>query len=475
MDDKDIKSQEQRLQVLAALTSRLNLAAQMGQQYGGDRDIYQALGYPLTINYVDYLAKYMRQDIAKAIIDRPVNATWQGELEIMESDDDKETPLEKAWVELDNRLGITNRFVRLDKLSGIGQYGALLFGFSDTRNREMFKEPVQGKPQLLYIKPLGEGSAVISTWERRTSNPRFGLPVLYDVTVSDPSGLTSSTIKVHYTRILHVTDDTLESEIVGAPRLEVVYNRLLDLEKIVGGDAEMFWRGARPGFQGKVDDGYQMTPTMEEDLIDQIDEYEHNLRRILINKGVTYEAMTQAIADPASHVDTQITMIAAVKGIPKRILSGSERGELSSAEDKGEWLTLIQARRETFAEPRIVRPFIDKCIEFGVLPKPVGGQYTVVWRDLFSVSELQKVEIGQKRALALKDYLNAPGADYVVPPLAFTKWFLGFTDAQVELIEEMRKELASQEPEVTPEEEAQMREEEERRQAENQNEEGEER
>ena len=70
------------LKVFSDLTHRLALASQMGFQYRGDRDVYQALGYPLqaSLNYNQYYERYLRQDIAKAIIDRPVKASWKGEL-----------------------------------------------------------------------------------------------------------------------------------------------------------------------------------------------------------------------------------------------------------------------------------------------------------------------------------------------------------------------------------------------------------
>ena len=126
----------------------------------------------------------------------------------------------------------------------------------------------------------------------------------------------------------------LEDEVNGLPRLEAVFNRLLDLEKIVGGSAEMFWRGARPGFQGIVSEGYNMTDEDIDELQKQLDEYEHGLRRFLINRGVSLDALAQQVSDPRNHVDVQLQMISAITGIPRRILTGSERGELASTEDR---------------------------------------------------------------------------------------------------------------------------------------------
>jgi len=211
---------------------------------------------------------------------------------------------------------------------------------------------------------------------------------------------------------------------------------------LVGGDAEMFWRGARPGYAGSLEKDYQMTDTTMSDLQDQIDEYEHNLRRILVNEGVNLESLAQQIADPKNHVDIQIQMISAVTGIPKRILTGSERGELSSEQDTGEWLAYVQGRREEYAEPRIIRPFIDRCIELKILPQSKSG-YTVQWDDLFSISKKDKAEINRINSEALKAYFSQPLATEMFPFDAFLEYVMGMSPEQIDRINTLREEQAA--------------------------------
>ena len=45
-------------------------------------------------------------------------------------------------------------------------------------------------------------------------------------------------------------------------------------------------------------------------------------------------------------------------------------------------MSQIQERHEQFAEPSILRPFIDRLIWLGALPAPVG--YEVEWPSLFT-------------------------------------------------------------------------------------------
>jgi len=440
--------------LMSQLVGRAQLAAKLGQQYGTDRNIYEALGYKIEITYADYASRYLRQDIAKAIIDRPIKVTWQGDLEIIEVDDDKESALEKDWVELRDRLHLKSQFTRLDKLTGIGEYGILLLGLDDVKKREDFALPVSpGNRKLMYTKPYSQGNTEITKWETYARNPRYGLPTEYTIEISNPGG-ESRPVIVHHSRILHVTDEKLESDVKGTPRLEVIYNRLMDLEKLVGGSAEMFWRGARPGFHGKLDKDFMMTTDTKDDLQDQIKEYENDLTRILISEGIDLNALAQQISDPKSHVDIQLQMISAVTGIPKRILTGSERGELSSNQDKAEWLTFVKSRREEFAEPNIVRPFVDRCVKYKILPEP-KEKYDVTWQDLFAQSEKEKVDIGKLRAEALSKYASSPMAEMTIPPDEFLKYFLGLEKEDIERIIEAREARIKEEEErmVTPEEE----------------------
>jgi len=435
-------------QLLGDLVGRMQLATTLGMQYAGERDIYKALGYPQTsdLKFEDYYGRYCRQDIAKAVIDRPVRGTWQGPLELIESEETKDTEFEKAWVALNLKLSLKAKLSRLDRLTGLGRYGVLLLGLDDVSTREGFERPVkEGARTLKYVKPFGETSAKILTYVTNPSDERFGLPLMYAIeTVNISTGATILT-KVHHSRMLHVTDEALESEIYGIPRLQSIYNRLMDLDKVIGGDAEMFWRGARPGYEGKVDPQYTMTPKGREDLISQISEYENNLRRILINEGVELKSLAQQIADPSPHFMVILQAISAETGIPVRVLTGSERGELASSQDAGEWKAYVQARREEHAETNIIRPLVGMLLKYGVLPSLKTENYTVKWNDLYSLSEKDRVEIGKSRANALREYTYSPMSEAIVPPDAFFDLFLGLTPEQITLIREQRDELISQE------------------------------
>ena len=437
------------VQTLSALIGRAQLQSAMGMSYNGRRDLYSALGYPKSdeIKYQDYVAKYLREGIAGAVINRPAKATWRGPVSVTEKTEMEKSPFENSYQELENTIQLKSKFLRADKLSGIGTYSVLMLGLSDVNQVEDFRQPVipSNNLNLLYVKPFGQENAVIHLFDNNPSSERFGLPEIYQITITNPATRASSVLYVHHSRALHITRELLENEVEGVPTLKRIYNRLMDLEKLVGGSAEMFWRGARPGMQSKVDQDYSLGPEERQKLEEQLDEYDHDLRRFFVAKGVNIESLQQQVADPSNHFDIQLQVISSETGIPKRILSGSERGEMASTQDRTAWLEMIQDRREEFAEPAIIRKFVDKLVMYKVMPKPNGGDYVVDWKDLFAPSEKEQAEVGGIRADALKAYAQSTASQYLTFE-KFAKHFLGLSQDVVDkIVEEQAEAIAEEE------------------------------
>lgn len=434
--------------VMSATIARAALANVLGVSHGGTRNLYKAFGYPTSIGYDDYQKRYKRQDMAKAVIKRPASATWAGDITVREVGDAKDTEFEKKFEKLQERLRLKSKFARLDRLTSLGKFGILLLGFSDCKNTSDFQKEVKddNSLDLLYVKPVGEGSTQISKYESNVSSERYGLPLLYSITLKGVDGSnTTKTLTVHHSRVIHVAWDLMEDENEGTPILEAIYNRLMDLEKLVGGSAEMFWRGARPGYQGEIDPDYTMGPDDKKLLKEHVQEFENGLRRMFIHQGVKLHDLSPQVEDPLNHIKAQVQMISSVTGIPQRVLLGAEQGELASGQDADAWKTLIQDRRLEQIEPSIVRPFIDRLVKYKVLPRPKTGAYTVIWSDLFAPSEKERAEIGKTRAAAIQQYLQNPMAPEIIPPKLFFEFMMGFSKEQRQLAEKLLAEGVSEE------------------------------
>lgn len=441
MKRTSFNGKDETVQLLSAIASRLELASKLGFSHDGQRDLYKTLGYPKRITSKDLIAQWRRQDIARAVVDRPAKLTWKGDLSITEPNDEEQTELEKKYNELEENLSLKNKFLRVDKLAQLGKYAVLLLGFDDS-SQDTWAQPVsEGERVLKYVKPISQDNAKIKTWEKEASDERYGKPRIYEIQFENPGvdqGTTS--LKVHHSRILHVAFELLEDEVEGEPIMVAIYNRLKDLEKLIGGSAEMFWRGARPGYTGSAKENYSMGDDIENDLKTQLTEYEHDLRRFIVAEGVDLKALATQISDPKGHVNVQLQMVSAVSNIPLRILTGSERGELASNQDDNTWKEWVQSRREETAETAIVRPFINRMLKYGVLPEPQDTDlgYSVLWSDLTAMNGPERADIGNKQSEALSKYAKEPYSEQLIPLEAFLKFFLNMDEDTVKQIIEMR-------------------------------------
>ena len=437
---------KEMVQTLGAVAVRASIAQRLGKSFGDERDIYEALGYTKTPTYSDYVARYYRQDIARAVIDKPVRASWRKPPELSEITQtvegaDTETALEdtafeKEWDALTSKLRVFHYFSRADRLAGIGAYSVLLLGFDD--KSETLADEIAKAGDLLYMMPYSMANATVNEYETDHTNPRYGKPKVYNIAMKSADGTGGMTKPVHWSRVLHVAEDLLEDENEGLPRLQSVLNRLQDLDLVVGGSAEMFWRGAFPGYNFKVDPDAQVSKQDMADLQDEIEEYMHGLKRYIRGLGMSVEDLAMQVADPSNHVDVIVTLIAAAEGIPKRILLGSERGELASTQDEKNWNDTVAARQKEYCEAVVLRPFVDRLIEFGVLPKCANG-YNVEWPELGAPSTKEVAEVGAIVAKAVRDYRDA-GAEEIIPPSFFLKE-LGFSDDKINDIEQALAEI----------------------------------
>jgi len=441
----------QTLNRIQKLSSLVRTAQGMGYSYDGNRDLYTALGYSLTPTYDEYNGLYRREGIPKRVNDAPCNAVWRTPPRIYDIGDTTLSPFEKAWNDLVDKLQIWSKINRADKLLGLGDYSVLLLGFDDVTSEMDMKQPVSDSAKLVYLQCYSAAFAIIETSVINPQEPRYGLPETYKVKISESKSVSALTvptpsiseISVHWTRIIHLVENNLVNEVSGDPRLMNPFNRLMDIQKLIGGDAEMFWRGARPGYAAVMDPEFRLDKDDPEliDMKTQMQEYENNLRRVLYLQGVDIKSLETQVVDPTNHLDMQLQDIAAGTGIPKRMLTGSERGDLASSQDRENWIAVVEDRRTWFATPIIIKPLLDRLILFNALPEPQEGGYVVEWPDLRAKSDKEKADIGLVRSTAIKNYLASSEAPKLVPPEVFIRICLGLTEEQIKEVQAWLDEL----------------------------------
>ena len=414
------------------------------------RNIDQECGHPEVLTVQDYRKVWRRGDIGRRIVSLYPQATWTQSPSVYETEDEQETAFETEWNQLLSRIPIFAYLSRADELSGIGRFGVVLIGLDDGKP---LSEPVEGVAasgdwaesspvprKLLYLRPLDESMVEVQSFESDTANPRYGLPTYYNLSFGDASGgslqqgVTIRNERVHWTRILHIADNRDNSEVFGMPRLEVVFDRVLDLHKVAGGSGEMFWKGGFPGLSLETQPDLQDVVFDKEATKEEMEAYMNGLQRYIATIGMSVKSLSVQVADPLPHMELQLRLIAAAMAVPWRMLLGSEEAKLASVEDSASWAKQVGKRRVDYVNPFILHPFIGRLIAVGVLPMPdTESGFLIDWPDLNTPSDAQKAEVAERKTNALSKYV-AGGVDTLIPPFHYLTLVLDMSPDEAEAV-----------------------------------------
>lgn len=425
------------------------------------KDINYECGYPDKISQQQYKDMYDREGVGTRVVHLYPEECWAMPPEVFENETSDKTEFEKIWDTVLKEKNLYHFLQRIDILSGVGHYGLLLMGISDGKE---LSEPVEGidlktgkatgknKYELLYLKPFDESVVEIKEKEKDVSSPRYGFPVMYGIDF-EGDDKSNQRKQVHWTRVLHIADNKFTSETLGTPRMKPVFNRLLDIRKIVAGSAEMFWKGGFPGYAFETQEGMADVELDTDALRDEFKEYSSGLQRYLALAGVNVKSLAPQVADPKGHLEMQIRFICITLGVPYRIFMGSEEAKLASAQDMKTWNKRVAKRQTEYVSPMVLRPFVDRLIAYGVLPEP--KEYFVEWPDLNVPSEKDEAEVSKEKTEALAKYVGG-NVDNLIPPKEFLMMVMKMSEEEAEAIEAASGQWAGMEedeevePDTTP-------------------------
>jgi len=401
-----IKHNMGQLKELSGLVKRIQLGNMAGLQYEGMRDLYTVFGYKKTPTADDFLAKYVRQDIATRIIDAPPLATWSNPPTI-EDEGQNDT-----WDELDRAVKLWPTIYRADRLARLNSYSLLLLGFDDSGQLE---RPLKAKKAkaMLWARAIPARLVEEIVFDTNPKSRRFGFPDVYTVRFDDPQSKTTAKttmgmkdMKVHHSRVVHIVENALEDEVFGIPIIEKVYNLLDDLLKVAGGTSETYWLTGNRGMQADIDPEMELNPEDAAALSDELDEYMHQLRRVIRTRGVELNTLESKPPSPKEVFAMIMALISGTTGIPQRILIGSEAGQLASEQDRANWAERIEERRSLYAEPNILEPLVDILQEIGLL-SDVDVEW--VWPTAFIQNPLEKGQTMAQQARAIGNISRQTG------------------------------------------------------------------
>lgn len=382
---------------------------------------------------------------------------------------------------------IWNYLKRLNIVSGIGTFGVMLLGIDDGKRLDQpvdgveqnyptsstsydiygpsptatiaeqpvstlgtdaqyqpitMSPPVEGSKKgprkLLFLRVFSEKLLQVTQYESNVNSPRFGQPKMYRVTLNDPKtqstgiGLPTTTVAVHWTRLIHVADNLINSEVFGNPRMLPVLNQLLDLRKVYAAASEGYWKQAFATMVIKSLPQLGGDPSLDLSAArNTIENIENGLSRSMVLNGFDASTLPPQVTDPTPYITNGIEAICIQLGVPVRVFKGSERGELASSQDDASWNDRLRAYQRDYITPQIIVKFIDRMIAIGVLPEPSG--YSIEWPDLDSLTDKDKATIALTQTQAMGAYVGQ-GVENLIDPMNYFTKILGMDEETAKAI-----------------------------------------
>jgi hypothetical protein len=266
--------------------------------------------------------------------------------------------------------------------------------------------------EMIYFRAFGYDGIQPVNYETDVSNERYGLPTVYQLRVVS-RGNTEKTqetavINVHWSRVVAMSENNLDSQLEGIPTLETAYNTILDLRKSVGGSAEAFFRNARDKTAFEIDKEFAASLINDEAAKASFDEaakrFTNDWQDHVMAVGAKVNNLQTNNHSPMDTVNASIQQITALTGIPKKILTGEGAGQLSGLEDKLSYNEMIQSIQETDCE-KWLRDALSILDFAGILTLP--DDYEICWPITSALNEKDEAEINQIKANTIKAIADA--------------------------------------------------------------------
>lgn len=423
---------------IGTLTMRDRLASALGTSHGGERDIYEIYGYPDSPSFSTLYNYATRQGMAHRIVRGVPKSCWSDGFKIY-ADDTLQTEIMIDELATMCNAGFEQVAIRADSLNRIGSFSAIFVGVPDGLDPSEPIGTVRGKAlDAVYFRPFAYDGIEPHTYDTDPMSERFGLPEHYQLHVmgrgDTEKDQARQPIVAHWSRVIHIVEEPFDSDIEGVPALLPVFNRMLDLDKVLGGSAEAYFRNARGkvGFEVDKEFGTELicNPEAKAEFDNAAKGFTNNWQDQIVAVGSKVVPISTAHQSPIDTVKSLIWEISGQTRIPVRFLTGEGSGQLAGSEDKLAYNSLIDDRQRTFCEP-IVKRALSILSDCGAITLP--DKFHIEWNIQESTSETELAGIMAQKSAALAGILNATAMSGESVSLESALAEVGFE--QVEVVE----------------------------------------
>ena len=380
--------------------------------------LWDSCHYPTNLTFNNYYDMYARNNVAARVIETFPNYTWNTIPLVLDAGGESSRFSKKVaellitpfkWKD-GIKQDLLTSMKQLDVLGGIGGESLLIFGFTDGETLDK-KVKFNKSNTIKWVKILHNGQFKVNERDTEKTSEEYGDVITYETksfAASREINFVNSIaegVVIHSSRCVHFKETNGLS--YGTSRIQKCYNQLLDIVKVSGASAEVYWLGAFSGLSVETREDTALDDDSYKRMKEEIDKYFDGLARSLVFEGATSKLLYPAIVSPQAHFDLQISMVSIATEIPRRFLTGAEAAKLASQQDGLNWNDRVANRRNGNIGPSVVSPVVQRCVAAGVLPPPKGGLIKTTWAQTQSLALNERADAAKGTTEAIVLYFTS--------------------------------------------------------------------
>ena len=315
------------------------------------------------------IAKRLVMDVAEDIFEKwfTVHPIAAGE----EAPDPTVNSSVQAEMERLNAKIIFTRAAQYERRYG---WSIIVLGFEDRAATPDLE--VQSATKIDHLAVYSPRSVSVEQEEDDPKSDRFGLPLMYKINRGKGKSL-----RVHYSRVLHVATRLDEHAWAGVPILESIWDDMTVYRNMRWAAGQVYWR--LPGLLVfKFPENYSK---------EEIQNFfaslgDPNVRTFIglpRDKEVEVLGSAGKVLKPEEFTNPILRSISMGSSIPKQKLEGTEAGAVTGSEvNQREYYKYISGQQKQY-EAQMAGPLIDKMLEVGQVKPDVD--YTIEWASAFQL------------------------------------------------------------------------------------------
>ena len=347
-------------------------------------------GQPLTYDNITFAIK--REPVAHRIVFAVAHDIFDNwfTLEALEEGIDKEK-FNEAVQKVLLLLNAKDVFTQAAVFERAYGWSIIVIGYQD--KGVTLKDPVLMPEKIVSLEAYGPTMITDIQVDKNKQSPRFGLPEIYKVKISE-----TEDVEIHHSRVIHFATRKIEHGYKGISVLEPVWDDLTVLRNVRWGMGQTMYR---------YGSGFPVV-TVKGATEEQIKKYKEEWGPLTAqtsmwtdeNTTIEFKGLAGRALDPEPYYIPIMENISAGTSVPMAILRGAQAGQLAGSEvNEREYFKLISDCQSRY-EPGIM-DLIDRLMKTKQIP---DVHYKINWLGGFEINPRDQAaaELDKTRSLEVK-------------------------------------------------------------------------